>query len=278
MDTQQAYGFQQVLTHMVGDIAQAVSERNGETPRQRNARSEAAVFMILGFLPRDVIEALIAGHCVMLHELVVDSVRHTLTGEMETTRRATRGGIVAMDKAFGTNLTRLEHYQERPSVGCQDAAPADVPVAMPADAPVDAPANVAVETAAEACVDLPIAAPVDVAAPMDTAPNETLAARVDITVDAPVAVSEVTVPVAATAPSVSEIPATLTPSAAAIASCRANPEAMAALDAGDPERFARAMGIEHPSEAFLEAATAPGGPFDLTVPAHRRPLVSRLPG
>jgi hypothetical protein len=39
-----------------------------------------------------------------------------------------------------------------------------------------------------------------------------------------------------------------------IAACQASPEVMAALDSGDAERFARAMGIKQPSDAFLAAA------------------------
>jgi hypothetical protein len=37
---------------------------------------------------------------------------------------------------------------------------------------------------------------------------------------------------------------------------------MAALDAGDPVRFARAMGIDMPSEAYLTAAAAEGSVFN----------------
>jgi hypothetical protein len=48
----------------------------------------------------------------------------------------------------------------------------------------------------------------------------------------------------------------------AVAKCQANPEAMTALAAGDPARFARALGIAAPGEAFLEAAQSPGSPFD----------------
>jgi hypothetical protein len=48
----------------------------------------------------------------------------------------------------------------------------------------------------------------------------------------------------------------------AIAACAANPEAMVALQSGDPVGFARAMGIEHPCEAFLTAANTKGSPFD----------------
>src|SRR3984957_19072390 len=120
MDTQPVFGFQELLTHVVGDMAKAVSERQGETRREHHARSEAAVHMIMGFLPRDVIEAILAGRCVMFHEMMTDSVRDTLRGEVDSTRRAARGNIVAMDKAVGANLTRLERYRARPREGSRD--------------------------------------------------------------------------------------------------------------------------------------------------------------
>jgi hypothetical protein len=56
---------------------------------------------------------MLAGHCVIFHELIVDAVRTTFRAETDTARRASRGGVVAMDKAFGNNLTRLERYRAR---------------------------------------------------------------------------------------------------------------------------------------------------------------------
>jgi hypothetical protein len=67
------------------------------------------------------------------------------------------------------------------------------------------------------------------------------------------------------------------PSPEAIAACRANPEAMAALDAGDPERFARAMGVDQPGEAYLAAAAGKGGVFDRQGAANRPPPASGRP-
>jgi hypothetical protein len=120
MDTQPAFGFRDLFAHVVGDIAKAICEREGETKQQQYARSEAAAHMVMGFLPRDVIETILAGRCVMFHELTVDSVRETLRGESDATRRATRGSIVAMDKAFANNLKLLEHYQKRPAMDRRD--------------------------------------------------------------------------------------------------------------------------------------------------------------
>jgi hypothetical protein len=60
------------------------------------------------------------------------------------------------------------------------------------------------------------------------------------------------------------------PSPEQIAACQANPEAMAALATGDAGRFARAMGVQHPSEAYLAAAAGLGLPVE-------RPMVRAQP-
>jgi hypothetical protein len=121
MDTQPTFGLKDVLAHIVGDIAKAISDRPGESQHQQFSRAQAAAQMILTFLPGDAIEAMLAGHCVMFHEMIVDSISATMHGMADTTRRATRSNIVAMDKAFGNNLTRLERYRARDA----EASPAD---------------------------------------------------------------------------------------------------------------------------------------------------------
>jgi hypothetical protein len=201
-------------------------------------RIQAATHMIMGFLPRDVIEATLAGHCVMFHELMTNTVHTTLRGEVDTARRGTRAGIIAMDKAFANNLARLEHYRLRPSQGQRDVAEA-----RPADAQVAAEIR---QPEAQA------APPSGQSASAATPPAETP--------EIP-AIAQPEPALAATDP-VDGTTVTFRPSPAVIAECRANPEAMAALDAGDPERFARAMGLDMPTEADLAAAD-PGSIFAL---------------
>ncbi len=53
MDTQSAFGFKELFTHIIGDMAKAVSERQDETKQQQFARSRAAVHIIMAMLPRD---------------------------------------------------------------------------------------------------------------------------------------------------------------------------------------------------------------------------------
>jgi hypothetical protein len=116
MDTQPTFGRNELLTHVVGGIAKAVSDRAGESRQQQLTRSQAAVHTIMEFRPGNAIEAILAGHCLMFHEMIIDSVHTTLRGEDAPARRATRANIVAMDTAFGNNLTRLEHYRHAEAV------------------------------------------------------------------------------------------------------------------------------------------------------------------
>jgi len=129
MDLDSPLSFKETFAQVVGNMACAVSERFGESLEQRLLRAKVAAQTILGFTPRDGIEAMIAGHCVMFHEMLTDSVRDTLRGETGPVRRATRANIVAMDNAFGKNLERLEHYQTRNPQGRPAERPAEPPIA-----------------------------------------------------------------------------------------------------------------------------------------------------
>ncbi len=235
MDTQSAFGFKELFTCVVGEAAKAVSERGGENKERQRLRSQAAVHMIMAFRPRDVAEAMLAGHCVMFHELMVDSVRETLRGETDTMRRATRSTIIAMDRAFAGNLALLERYRARPSDGRRDGpnAGAADPVAesvAPKGPPVE------IQKAAS-----PRPADVPAMPPSESGPALELPLPPGITLD-------------------------FSPSQQSIAACLANPEAMAALKAGDPAGFARALGIDTPTEDFLTEAASPASVFAQWIP------------
>jgi hypothetical protein len=108
-----------VLANIIGEIAYALAYRPlacrpGEPPSRRDERSRTAADTIRQFHPGDAVEAMIAGHCVIFHELIVDNLPGTFRGaEQGTERRAMPGDLLAMDRAFGANLTRLERYRTR---------------------------------------------------------------------------------------------------------------------------------------------------------------------
>jgi hypothetical protein len=220
METQPEFGFKELVTHLIGDMAKAVSERPGESQQQQTTRLQAATYTVVGLHPRDVIEAMLAGHCMLFHELLVDSMRNTMRGEADTVRRATRSSLVTMNQAFDNCLSRLEYYQTRPSEGSRDAT-----------------TTAAGETEARA--------PAGVTRKQD-APARTSVAEKQTTRTRP----EESSPQIGTRAAVA-----FSPSQEAIDACIANPEAMAALEACDPERFARAMGIDQPSTSYIAAAS-----------------------
>ena len=111
MDTQPAFGLQDVIACIAGQAADAVSQRTGETRQQQDGRALAATDAIMAFQPCDAVEAMLASHCLMFHEMIVADVHRTLCGENVAAQRATRNGIVAMDKAFGANLIRLKQHR-----------------------------------------------------------------------------------------------------------------------------------------------------------------------
>jgi len=123
MDDQSPIGPTGLLAHIVGDIADALAGRPGESQARQDERARTAAGTILQFRPRDAVEAMISGHCVIFHELIVDGVQDMSRVEDPTARRATRSAIVAMDRAFGANLTRLERYRAREVEGVADEQP-----------------------------------------------------------------------------------------------------------------------------------------------------------
>ncbi len=123
MDTAPTFSLQDLIASIAGHTADSVSQRVGESRQRQDDRARAAMGAIMAFQPRDAVEAILVSHCLMFHEMIVADVHHTLCDEEPMpTRRATRNGIVAMDKAFGNNLIRLKHHR---SAVPQETQPAE---------------------------------------------------------------------------------------------------------------------------------------------------------
>jgi len=223
MESQGEFGFKELFTHIIRDMAMAVCERFGESKQQQFVRTKVAAQMILGLKPRDVVEAMLAGQSVMMHAVLMDSVHDILQGQVDVMRRGTRSNIVALNKAMHMNVDKLEHYHTRPSQGIREST-------------VEAQKSAAQAAAATAEHAPPVPEQGQTHAGPARAPSTETPTQ------------------SPTEPSSPPARIVLQASPEAIAACRANPEAMAALEAGDAERFAHAMGIAQPSEAYLTAA------------------------
>src|SRR3954467_5930849 len=107
MDPHAPLSFKALFSHIIADMARALCERPNESKEQRFVRVQAATQMILGLLPRDVIEVIPGSHAVMFPDLISNRIHDTLQGQIETMRRATRANIVALNGAFHMNLEKL---------------------------------------------------------------------------------------------------------------------------------------------------------------------------
>jgi hypothetical protein len=267
MDTAQAFGFEDLFRFAVSDLAKAVSERNGEDETRQFARCQAAAHMITGFLPRDVIEVMLAGHCVLLHEAMKGEIHDSLQAESGTNRRT----LIGLNKAFNDDLDRLQRYRQRPADDSRDAP--EAPPAAAASAAPDillppvagaraTPAGSPVASAGPAT--LPAAQEMNRAARRQAARAEKRAAAASRAASRQAAALPAGPPGDALPQAAHRVDGT--PAAPrtheTVDKCRANPEAMTALAAGDPHRFARALGFDAPGAAFLAAAKTNGSPFD----------------
>ena len=104
MDLQPAFSPNDLVAHIAGNVANALCAREGEIQQQQDERREAAASTIMAFQPSDAVEAMLASHCVVFHEMIVAGAQETWRYEDPAMLRAKRTTIVAMDKAFGNNL------------------------------------------------------------------------------------------------------------------------------------------------------------------------------
>jgi hypothetical protein len=127
MSAQPEFGFAQLITELVRGLADAVADRPGETEAQRFARHQAAIFSVMAFLPRDAMETVVAGECVLFDHLLRDATHDLLCSEAEPVKRRIRSQLTAIGRLFLKHLEQFRLLQKRQGqqkVVSPDAAPA----------------------------------------------------------------------------------------------------------------------------------------------------------
>jgi hypothetical protein len=109
------FSFEMLATEILRGIIETVAERPGDTEPRRYARHQTAVFSVMAFLPRDAMEIMLAGHCVMFNHLLADGTRDLLRGQAELTKLRARPQLNAMGNAFLKHLAQLIRLQQRPA-------------------------------------------------------------------------------------------------------------------------------------------------------------------
>ena len=124
------FGFQQLASELLRGLAGALADRPGQTEAQRFARHQTAIFSVMAFLPRDAIETMLAGQCVMIDHLLRDAVSDLLRSETAAGKLRIRSQVTALGRQFLKHLDLFCRMRARPDE--QPAAPAQ---ASPKSAP-----------------------------------------------------------------------------------------------------------------------------------------------
>ena len=106
-------GFEQVAIELVRGIADAVADRPGLTEAQRSVSQQTTVYSVMGLQPRDPVEIMLAGHCVIYDHMLRDGARDLLRGQDEQIKLRARPGTLASGKMFLSSLDMLLRMQNR---------------------------------------------------------------------------------------------------------------------------------------------------------------------
>jgi hypothetical protein len=170
MNTDTGFTFQTAMSEITREVIETVADRPGDSPARRVARHQMTAWSILSFLPRDPVETMLAGQCVIFDHLLRDGVRDTLRGQHQDIKLRTRPQHVASAKMFLANLDKFEHMQTRlaaklagqpveENATVSGAAPASVPKAPLAAAASAEEGRHAAQT--EPAKRAPVAAPTE---------------------------------------------------------------------------------------------------------------------
>lgn len=113
MHTNSGFTMMNVMGEIRRKVVEAVADRPEDTSASRFVRQAATVLTLTAFLPRDPVEAMLAGHCVVFDNLLLDSARDILHGQPIEMKLRTRNQSLAFGKQFLAQIEKFEQRQSR---------------------------------------------------------------------------------------------------------------------------------------------------------------------
>jgi hypothetical protein len=153
------FGYEQIVTELIRGIVDTVADRPDLTPERRAAAQQTVVCSVMSFNPRDAVETMLAGQCVVYDALMRDGARDMLRGQSELMKIKARPSILGSGKMFLAAMEMVVRMQGR--------APDELAFARPVEAP-----KPPVETVAETpSAQEPEAAPAETPKPANGTPS-----------------------------------------------------------------------------------------------------------
>lgn len=107
------FGFEQVADAIIRDVVNTVADLPGLSPEQHGARSQATFRAVMAFQPRDAVEVMLAGQCVIYDHLLHDDVRDARRGGAEDRKLHGLQGTLAIGRVFLATFHTLQRRQKR---------------------------------------------------------------------------------------------------------------------------------------------------------------------
>jgi hypothetical protein len=108
-----AFGFEQAATELIRGVVETVADLPGLTQERRFLKQQTTIFSVLGFLPRDPLEIMLAGQCIIYDAMLRDGARDLLHDQPEEIKLRTGPGNLASGRMFLTTLRTLRDIQNR---------------------------------------------------------------------------------------------------------------------------------------------------------------------
>ncbi|MGA3005515.1 MAG: hypothetical protein ABSE20_27745 [Acetobacteraceae bacterium] len=113
MHTETGFTIMNAISEITQEVIETVADRPGDSPAKRFARQQSTAWTMMSFLPRDPVEAMLAGHCVVFDNLLRDTARDALCGQPMELKRRTRSQSQAFGKLFLVHIEKFDQRQAR---------------------------------------------------------------------------------------------------------------------------------------------------------------------
>ncbi len=114
MQPNPSFGFEQIVTEVIRGVLEAVAEKPGLSQDRRASLTQTVVCSVMAFEPRDPVEAMMAGQCIVYDHLLRDGVREMQRGQADQVTARARPGVLAVGKVFLATMAMLLRMQRRP--------------------------------------------------------------------------------------------------------------------------------------------------------------------
>lgn len=119
-------GFEQIAGELLRGIIETVADTPGLPPERKAAAQQTVVCSVMAFNPRDPVETMMAGQCVVYDHMLRHGAREMLRGQAELVTIQARPGILACGKTFLATVAMLVRMQRRSEAQLAFARPLPV--------------------------------------------------------------------------------------------------------------------------------------------------------